>query len=1054
MEPSYSFAAVRASSLRPLTANRQAIQHFAVRGFLSAAPPNQKRLTMRDARPRHHTHYVAGLEAVEPRLLMSAQPSGQELAADYLVEGQGAPDLRTSLADAHHLTGLDRAFAEYGLTGQGQTVAIIDTGIAYDHPALGGGLGGGHRVVGGWDFTENDANPYDDGPYGSHGTHVAGIVGSSDATYRGVAPGVDLVSLRVFDDAGEGSFAWVEKALDWVHDHRNSFRNPITAVNLSIGTTWNSTEVPGWSHLEDEFAQLEKDGIFTAVAAGNAFQQYHERGLSYPAASSHVVPVSSLDDDGTLSSFSQRQDRAIAAPGRTIMSTVPDYRGNQNGRADDFVSYSGTSMASPYVAGASVLLREALALNGKTTNQDGIERLMRSTADTVYDPETGGHYLKLNLARALDAAVPDDEYGSSPAAAFRLGTVSVAASRTGVINALDDEDFFTFTAGASGAVTVSAEASGELRPTWELAGGGGSEAGGNFSFNVIAGRTYTLGLGTGAGLGRYDLNLRVTASAAQTDWGTVDFASLAGQNVSGGRHLFGVTAARTGTLSIEALFDSTAGNIDLNLYDRAGQLLASSRRGGDYERLDVQAAKGETFTLDVSGANRDVDFRVANLLSVSGGTATVNGTSGGDRFEVWGGDTLRVRVNDVDYRLGADVDTVAVKGRSGGDCGWLYGGADDDAASLRPGSAELAGDGYRIQTSSVETLTVQGGGGDNTARIYDSTGNDTLTANPARVEFRGSDFSNAAKGFQQVQAVSSAGVDKATLAGSGGNDFAVASPDEARLYGSAFDVRVDDFAAVTLAAGGGFDQARLYDSAGDDWLIARPDQTRLKGTGFDLRANGFDRSLVYASAGLDRAALYDSDGNDTFSAQPDESRLTGPGYDVTASRFEEVDAHAGAGTDQAALFDSAGNDVLTASPTDAQLAGPGFRFTVYGFDRVQAQAGDGFDRAVLYDSSGADTLTVAAAGLTLVGDGYSLAANRFDRTETTSSGGLDRASFYDSAADDLFVGDGGLARIETAAYRHESRGFDQVWAYSFEGGHDSAEVDTVDYVFHELGDWG
>ena len=62
---------------------------------------------------------------------------------------------------------------------EGNSVAVIDTGIAYDHYALGHGYGAGHRVVGGWDFAENDANPYDDGHAGFHGTHVAGIIGST-----------------------------------------------------------------------------------------------------------------------------------------------------------------------------------------------------------------------------------------------------------------------------------------------------------------------------------------------------------------------------------------------------------------------------------------------------------------------------------------------------------------------------------------------------------------------------------------------------------------------------------------------------------------------------------------------------------------------------------------------------------------------------------------------------------------------------------------------------------------------------------------------------------
>ena len=79
-------------------------------------------------------------------------------------------DIQQMLASADDITGLTQVRNDYGFVGAGQTVAVIDSGIAYDHYALGGGLGANYRVVGGWDFAENDANPYDDGPAGAHGT--------------------------------------------------------------------------------------------------------------------------------------------------------------------------------------------------------------------------------------------------------------------------------------------------------------------------------------------------------------------------------------------------------------------------------------------------------------------------------------------------------------------------------------------------------------------------------------------------------------------------------------------------------------------------------------------------------------------------------------------------------------------------------------------------------------------------------------------------------------------------------------------------------------------
>src|SRR5690606_9168328 len=106
--------------------------------------------------------------------------------------------IEQTLYEANQQTGQDDVLAKYGFTGVGQTVAVIDTGIAYNHYALGGGVGPNNKVVGGWDFTENDWNFYDDqGPKAAHGTHVAGIIGAEgDGAHSGVSTGVDLVGLR------------------------------------------------------------------------------------------------------------------------------------------------------------------------------------------------------------------------------------------------------------------------------------------------------------------------------------------------------------------------------------------------------------------------------------------------------------------------------------------------------------------------------------------------------------------------------------------------------------------------------------------------------------------------------------------------------------------------------------------------------------------------------------------------------------------------------------------------------------------------------------------
>ena len=156
------------------------------------------------------------------------------------------------------------------------------------------------------------------------------------------------------------------------------------------------------------------------------------------------------------SGFSQRLDRVLAAPGEKISSTVPDHVFGADGVHNDWAAVSGTSMAAPYVAGASVLVREAMQLVGYTAiDQAAIYGHLRDTADLVFDPATGATYHRVNVAAAIDALMPADDYGSCQADAFDLGLLSDTRSVSGRIGRLDDRDFFQFTAAANGVVTLT-----------------------------------------------------------------------------------------------------------------------------------------------------------------------------------------------------------------------------------------------------------------------------------------------------------------------------------------------------------------------------------------------------------------------------------------------------------------------------------------------------------------------------------------------------------------------------------------------------------------------
>jgi hypothetical protein len=837
------------------------------------------------ATPRDRAPQVAGFEACEPRLVMSAQPLDTFALEAFRVETTLVPATQTTYA--HAMTGLDVARNQYGFTGAGQTVAVIDTGIGYDHLALGGGFGSGYRVVGGWDFAENDANPYDDRPGGSHGTHVAGIIGSTDSRYQGVAPGVDLVALRVFDDQGQGSFAWIEQALRWVHKNRNAFENPITTVNLSIGAAWNSTKVPGWATLEDEFAQLKAAGIFVAVAAGNSFAQYNKPGLSYPASGPSVVPVMAVDATGALSSFSQRHTSAIAAPGRSIMSTVPDYRGNQNTRADDFVSYSGTSMASPYVAGAAALIREAYAFIGKTNvNQNQIESLMRKTADRIHDAITGRTYLSLNVDAALDRIMPKDEYGNSTGTAFALADMTGKQTLRGWISSRTDTDNFTFTASQTGTLLITTQVlRGDMRAEWTLdASQAAVDGKGRLVLNVTSGETYTLRLDGGGGMGRYKVTLNLNGTVPKAvNWGQIDQRQIDNQSVGNGRDEFAVTATRGGTLTIEAGFQHAAGNIDLAVYDAAGRLLGASRGSGDQERVDVQVSAGQTVYLRVSGTNSDVDFRVTNLVSVAGSSVSVFGTAGSDVFSIAVDATHAMSVNGVEYRFDArQYHTFEFFGQGGRDSISMRGGQGADTATLRQTSAELSGQGYLVRAQGIGTVVIDGGGGTDTATLHDSQHDDQLTGGADGVRLTGKDFDHSARGFARTRVEATQGNDRATLVDSAGNDTLVGQLGESRFSGPGFEIVVVNFDSVQATAGAGFDQAFFYGSAGRELFEGAANQSRFSGSGFEIVANAFDRVRAYGDSGQDAAVLIDPGTGATLTNQPNYNLLRGEGFDILA----------------------------------------------------------------------------------------------------------------------------------------------------------------------------
>jgi len=163
--------------------------------------------------------------------------------------------------------------------GEGRTVAIIDTGIDYTLADLGGGFGPGHRVAGGYDFVNDDADPMDDH---MHGTHVAGIVGAGGDNLTGMAPDVTLTAWKALDANGGGTtedlLLALDAAIDPLGDH------PADVVNMSLGTHGDGTDPLGRASTA-----AVRQGVVVVAAAGNAGP--YDQSVSSPAAAEGVIAV-------------------------------------------------------------------------------------------------------------------------------------------------------------------------------------------------------------------------------------------------------------------------------------------------------------------------------------------------------------------------------------------------------------------------------------------------------------------------------------------------------------------------------------------------------------------------------------------------------------------------------------------------------------------------------------------------------------------------------------------------------------------------------------------
>ncbi|MBU7585207.1 MAG: S8 family serine peptidase [Nostoc sp. TH1S01] len=242
-----------------------------------------------------------------------------------------------------------------GYTGKGVVVAVIDTGVDYNHEDLknniwtntkeiaGNGIdddGNGYvDDVRGWNFVNNNNNTLDQN---GHGTHVSGTIAGEKNNYgvTGIAYNAKIMPVKVLNDSGSGSYNAIANGIYY------AVNNGANVINLSLGGNFSNRT------LQNAVEYANSKGVVVVMAAGNDGGSQP----NYPAryANNTGIAVGAVDRNNNLANFSNRSGTNelayVTAPGVDVYSTVPN---------NQYASYNGTSMATPHVAGVVALMLSA-----------------------------------------------------------------------------------------------------------------------------------------------------------------------------------------------------------------------------------------------------------------------------------------------------------------------------------------------------------------------------------------------------------------------------------------------------------------------------------------------------------------------------------------------------------------------------------------------------------------------------------------------------------------------------------------------------------------------
>ncbi|MFE2303440.1 S8 family serine peptidase [Streptomyces sp. NPDC059445] len=278
-------------------------------------------------------------KSVAPATTSAAPRLGDGLSRIWL-DGRAEATLKDSTAQIGAATAWSK-----GLDGKGVKVAVLDTGADLGHPDLNGRIAASRSFVP--DETVQDGH--------GHGTHTASTVGgsgaASDGAEKGVAPGADLLIGKVLADGGYGQDSWIIAGMEWAVDQG------ARVISMSLGSSDPSDGTDPMSRTVNELT--EKSGALFVIAAGNYSS---EASMGTPGVADEALTVAAVDSADKRASFSSQGPRLndyalkpdISAPGVNVLAA----KAGGSAATGWYQTMSGTSMATPHVAGAAAILAQ------------------------------------------------------------------------------------------------------------------------------------------------------------------------------------------------------------------------------------------------------------------------------------------------------------------------------------------------------------------------------------------------------------------------------------------------------------------------------------------------------------------------------------------------------------------------------------------------------------------------------------------------------------------------------------------------------------------------